>query len=684
MTDRLRVTELDFDTIKNNLKSFLSQQTLFTDYNFEGSGLNILLDLLAYNTHYEAYYLNMVANEAFLDTAILRDSVVSHAKSLSYTPQSKKSAQAYINLEVLTGTTDIGTLKLPRGFSFLSNQIDGISYNFVVLNDFTVTKSNTSYIFENVAISEGQLTNYSFTQDQSTNPNQIFGIPDASVDISTLQVYVSPSSTNTSITYFNQATDITDIESNTPVYFVQEGRGGLFQIYFGNDVIGQKIPDGGIVYVNYLVTNNSNANQANNFIATSTLTDSLSNSLTNFNITPVTAASGGKDRESVDSIKYAAPIAFSSQNRFVTTNDYKVLVKKIYPNIEDISVWGGEDEMPPIFGKVFISLVPVKNSYLSSLTKQNILDDIKLRGMLTVQSEIRDPEYLYLLVDVNVQYDQSKTMLNMEGMNSIILNSILTYNSNYLNTFSSKFVQSKLEETINYTDTNSIIGCYSTILAQKRFIPILGIVNNYNINFNIPLLPRNAISKLTSSVFSVYDSNGNLQNVTIEETPNSSTAINSVSIIDPGSNYSSAPTITITGDGIGATATATLINGKIGSIDIIDGGTDYTKAIVNISGGGGFGSSAVAVINSQVGILRTTYFNPQAVRQVVNANIGTIDYVNGIINLKNINIVSTNTSDSLIRIQCPVASGIIKSFKNNIITIDTLDPNSITINTQAI
>lgn len=684
MADRLRVTELDFDTIKSNLKTFLNQQTLFTDYNFDGAGLSILLDLLAYNTHYQSYYLNMVANEAFLDTALLRDSVVSHAKTLGYTPYSQRSSIASISIEVPTGTTDMGQLTLPRGFGFLSNQIDGISYNFIVLEDITVTKSNTSYYFENLPIYEGQLVNYTFVQDQAANPDQIFTLPDSNIDISTLSISVSPSSSNTSLTFFNRAEDLTEVSSTSPVYFIQESRSGFFQIYFGNGIVGQGIPDGGVVYANYIVTNSSNANRANNFIATGVAVDSLSNSLTNFIITPLGASAGGMDRESIDSIKYSAPLSYVSQNRLVTTKDYEIQILKTFPDLQAVSVWGGEDETPPVFGKVFISLMPGENYYLSETEKTSILNTISSRIMLTVNNEIRDPEFLYIILNINVEYDATRTMLNSSSLEYLIKNSVLLYNQTYLNTFSSKFVQSKLEEFINNVDNNSIVGSESVVRVQKRFLPSLKTVQNYNINFNVPLLQRTSLNKLTSSEFSIYDSNGNIQIVTLEEVPDSYTGINSISLLDSGVNYTSVPTISITGDGQGASAIAVLNNGKIEQIDVVNAGTDYTYAVVNITGGGGYGASAVAVINTTVGVLRAIYYTSTAKRQIVNPNIGTIDYNSGSVTLNNFNIVSISTSDGLMRIECSAKSGIISSNKNTIISIDKTDPFSITINAQKI
>ena len=234
MSDRLRVTELDFDTIKENLKAFLSQQSEFTDYDFEGSGLNILLDVLAYNTHYQAYYLNMVANESFLDTSVLRDSVVSHAKTLSYVPYSRKAPRAIINFTVNTSSSTAASLTIPKGYRFLSQQIDGVSYGFVTLTDTTVEKANTDFTFLNLPIHEGQLVSYSFVHNESSNPKQIFTLPDTSIDTTTITVSVQPSSTNTEITVYSLATDASNTQSNSNVFYLQEGKAQQYEIYFGN------------------------------------------------------------------------------------------------------------------------------------------------------------------------------------------------------------------------------------------------------------------------------------------------------------------------------------------------------------------------------------------------------------------------------------------------------------------
>lgn len=678
MSNKLVVSELDYDTILANLRSFLQSQDEFTDYDFEGSGLSVLLRVLAYNTHYQAYYMNMLANESFLDTAQLRNSVVSHAKSIGYTPYSKKAPIATINFIVNSENSTAGTLTIPRGYSFLSNLIDGKAYKFIVMDAQTVSKVNGKYTFEGLEIYEGSLASYTYIQEDLTNPKQLYTIPDSSVDTSTIKITVSPSVSNTYSTTFSRATDIVDIDSTSNVYFLQEGMNNLYQVYFGDDIIGSKIPDGGVVRLSYLVTNADSANKANNFIGSTALTDSLSEVITSFSVEPVMAAAGGADRESVDSIKYSAPLTYASQNRLVTYKDYENYIMKSYPVIDSISVWGGEDQDPPVYGKVFISIKTKNNYYISETEKTSIIENIiNPKAIVTIKSEIIEPDYLYLQVSTNVQYDQSYTTLTSEELKSRVISTINLYNTTYLNKFGSRFITSKLQESINNIDTSAIIGCDSTIKAEKRITPILGSLNNYEIYFDIPLKQGNYSNKLTTSEFSTYD-NGTLRNVTIEEIPNSFTGITSINIINPGMKFTSTPEVIITGDGSGATAEAIVTNGKIEEIKILTPGLDYSYANITLSGGGGYSFEGEAVIDNKIGILRTVYYNSAGERKVVDSNTGTINYDKGTVIITDILINSVNTSDGKIKINCPINTGIITSNKNSILTIDENDTYAIT------
>jgi hypothetical protein len=681
MADRLRVTELDFDAIKQNLKNFLKQQSEFTDYDFDGAGLSILLDILAYNTHYNAYYLNMVANESFLDTALLRDSVVSHAKTLGYTPYSTRAPVAIVNFTIDSTTTTPATATLPEGYAFLSNQIDSKAYNFVVLNDTTVTKSNTQFFFENLQIFEGQLITYSFIYDQGSNPKQVFTLPDTNIDTTTIKVVVNPSSSNTATATYTKVTDVLDISSTSEVFFLQEERGGNFQIYFGNDVVGKALPDGAIVSVTYLVTAGTEANKANNFVATATVVDSLNNGLSDFIITPVSAASGGADRESVDNIKFSAAARFSTQNRLVTFKDYETYILNNYPNIDSISVWGGEENEPPIYGKVLISMKPKENYYISEAEKRRIIDEIiKPKAIIAVQAEILDPEFLFILVDVEVQYDARKTTNTEAILKERIRNAIINYSNTFLNKFASKIIDSKLETAIDSVDTNAIIGNEIEIKVQKRFEPELNTPQSYNIKFNVPLHRGTVADRLSSTEFDIVDSDGVRRSVVFEEVPQSFTGISSVQVTNPGTGYTSTPTVTITGDGIGATAEAVVVNGTIQSISVTNRGIDYTRAIATISGGFGFGAEASVIIDAAVGSLRTIYYDTNAQRQIVDSSAGTINYNTGEVNIDDINILSVSSTDGLIRLTIEADEGIIESARNTIITVDETDPVSIVVN----
>lgn len=672
-TPRLQISDLDFDQIKTNLKSYLKQQSQFQDYDFEGSGLNILLDVLAYNTHYNSYYLNMVANESFMDTALLRDSVVSHAKTLGYTPYSVTSPVSKVNITVESGDTTPGTLTIPKGFALNSNLIDNISYNFVTLDALTVTKANTTFLFENVKIYEGSLSSYSFTYVKNSNPKSIFVLPDSNLDTSTISVSVTPNAGNTYSQVYTQVTDILDITSESLCFFLQESKNGNYEIYFGDGVIGKKLTDGAIVTVNYLVTNGEAANAADGFSPNTTI-----GGYSNITVDVVGVAAGGSNREAVDSIKYSSAAQYATQNRLVTVKDYESYIKSNYPSIDAISVWGGEEETPKVFGKVYISLKPKANYYLSETEKQRIINEIiNPKAIVSVAAEIRNPEYLYLLVNNLVQYDPKKTTLDPETIKAQIRQSIISYKNSNLNTFGAYFILSNFQDTAISQVNDSIFGSESSVRVQKRFTPKLNESSNYLIKFNAQLHRGTSTNKLLSTEFTVTDLTGVTRRAIFEESPQSYTGISLIQITSPGSGYTTSPTVTISGDGSNATAEAVVVNGRIQSIKITNRGTDYTRAIITITDSTGYGASAVAVIDGKIGTLRTIYYDSLAQRQIINANAGEVDYDNGIITINSINFLSVNADDGLIRIDIEAERGIIQSLRNSIITIDETDPTAI-------
>ena len=670
---RLQISDLDFDQIKTNLKAYLKQQSQFQDYDFEGAGLNILLDILAYNTHYNSYYLNMVANEAFLDTALLRDSVVSHAKTLGYIPFSVTAPRAIINVTVDSGTTIPETLTIPKGFTFSSNLIDSLSYNFVTLEETTVTKSNTSFYFENLNIYEGSLVNYVFNYVENSNPKSVFVLPDNNVDTTTISVSVSPNVGNTSTQVYNQVTDILDITSTSNVYFLQESKNGNYEIYFGDGVVGKALNDGAVVTVTYLVTNGVAANQTNGFVAASSI-----GAYSDIVVDVVDVASGGSTRETVDSIKYSAAAQYATQNRLVTVKDYESYIKSKYPSVDSLSVWGGETETPKVFGKVYIALKPKANYFISETEKQRIIDEIiSPKSIVSVSAEIRDPQYLYLIVESRVQYDPKKTSSDEGTIRNNIRQAILDYRDTNLNKFAGTFILSKLQDAIDSTNGDSIVGSESVVRVQRRFEPQLNESVSYTVKYNVPIHRGTLTNKLTSTQFTIFDITGTVRTAQFEETPQSFTGISSIQVTNPGTGYTTTPTITINGDGTNATAEAVIVNGRIQSINITNRGTDYTRATISITGGNGYGAEAVAVIDGRTGTLRTIYYDSLAQRQIINSNAGTIDYDNGILTINNIRFLSVDSDDGLIRVTIEAEKGIIESTRDTILTIDEDDPIAI-------
>ena len=614
----------------------------------------------------------MVANESFLDTAILRDSVVSHAKMLNYVPFSYTAPLAKINVTIDSGTTTPEELTIPKGYTFLSNLIDGTSYSFVTLDQYTVTKSNTSFYFEDVEISEGQLVTYNYTYSELDNPKELFKINDATVDTNSISVSVSPNSSNTQSSIYSKVTDILDITGTSEVFFLQEGRNGNYEIYFGDDVVGKKLPDGAIVSITYLITKGDVANGADAFIGTQNI-----GSYSNFTIDVVDMAAGGSINESVDSIKYSAQAQYATQNRLVTVKDYESYIKSKYPSVDSLSVWGGETETPKVFGKVYIALKPKTNFYISETEKQRIIDEIvNPKSIVSVQAEIRDPQYLYLYLQNTVQYDPKKTSLDEQSLKNAIKQSIIGYKTTNLDKFNSTFVLSKVQDSIDSTST-SIVGSETIVRLQRRFTPKINESASYTIKYNVPLHRGTITNKLSSTQFTIYDTTGVIRSAVFDEAPQSYTGISEIQIINPGTGYTSAPTITINGDGVNATAEAVIVNGQIQTILITNRGVDYTRATVTISGGEGYGAEAVAVVDGRTGTIRTVYYDTLAQRQIINSNAGTIDYNNGVITLNNIRILTVDSDDSLIRLNIEAEKGIIQTTRDTIITIDIDDPTSI-------
>ena len=368
MATKLEISQLDFDGIKNNLKTFLSQQDEFTDYNFEGSGMNILLDVLAYNTHYLGYNANMLANEMYLDSADQRSSVVSLAKQVGYTPKSSVSSKALIDVNInnASGTS----VTMSRGTKFTTT-VDGTSYSFVANADVSISPLDGVYKFSNLTVYEGTYLNYKYTAN-TTDTDQRFIIPNDNVDTSTLTVKIQNSASDSITNSYSLATGITGLESTSKVYFLQEVENGRYEVYFGDGVLGQAVADGNIVILDYITCNRDEPNGASSFTLSGTV-----GGFSDVTITTIDNAANGSGPETIKSIKYNAPRDYTAQDRAVTAEDYKVLVKSLYANAQSVQVYGGEDAATPDYGKVYISIKARSGSNLTEVTKASLVQSLK-------------------------------------------------------------------------------------------------------------------------------------------------------------------------------------------------------------------------------------------------------------------------------------------------------------------
>src|SRR6056300_1307660 len=464
---KLNISQLDFDAIKANLKTFLSNQSQFKDYDFEGSGMSVLLDLLAYNTHYLSYNANILANEMFIDTADLRNSIVSLAKALGYTPNSPTAAYADINLVVNNATG--ASLTLDTGTRFTTS-IDGSTYSFVTIDDHTITPVDGVYTFSNIKIYEGTYITFSYTNN-SGDVDQRFIIPSANADLSTLKVTVQNSAGDTTTSTYTKATSITELNGNSKVYFLQEAEDGKFEIYFGDGVIGKSLDDGNIVRLKYVVTNKTAANGASSF--------TLAGNIEGFSDVTLTVNSNA-------SIKFNAPKSYAAQDRAVTIEDYKAKVREIYANTKSISAWGGEDAETPSYGRVFISINPKSGSNLTETTKNSIVTELKRFSVASVTPVIVDPETTSLLLTSTVMYDEKSTTKTAATLKTDVTNALTNYNDNTLNQFDNIFRYSKALELIDDADS-SILSNITTLRIRKSFTPTLGSSTNYTVYFSNPL-----------------------------------------------------------------------------------------------------------------------------------------------------------------------------------------------------
>jgi hypothetical protein len=472
-SNKLTVSDLDFDNVKSNLKTFLQSQSEFQDYDFEGSGFAVLLDLLAYNTHYLGFNANMLANEMYLDSADIRKNIVSLAKMLGYTPTSAKAPTANIDITINNGTG--ATVTMTKGTVFTST-IGGTSYQFVTNAETTISPLEGVYKFSSVPIFEGTLTTFKYTVD-STDPDQKFIIPNVNADISTLKVTVQNSSSDTTSQVYSKATGIVGLTSTSKVYFCQESDEGKFEIYFGDGIVGKSLSDGNIVILEYVVTNKTASNGASSFALSGAI-----GGFSNVSISTVSNAQGGSDPQTKESIRFNAPLQYSAQDRAVTTSDYETKILELYPNAQAVSAWGGEDEETPIYGTVKISIKAASGSTLTNATKLDLVTQLKKFNVASVVPEIVDPETTSILLTSNVKFDTNATTKTSDTIKSNIVTTLTNFNTNNLQKFDEVFRYSKVSKAIDDTDT-SILSNITTLKIRKEFTPTLSSSTLYNVYF---------------------------------------------------------------------------------------------------------------------------------------------------------------------------------------------------------
>jgi len=473
----LKVTEVDFDDIRTNLKSYLSTQDQFQDYNFEGSALSTLLDVLAYNTHYNAFYLNMLANEMFLDTAQQRDSVVSRAKELGYLPSSAIGSQANVSLTFTGIANTTSQFTIPRNATFTTT-VDDVSYTYVVPTAKTVLNISNTYS-TSVIIKEGTPLTHRFTVS-TTNPVRYI-LPNANIDTSSIKVTVQESSVDTTTTEYLQATNTNQVSSNSPIYFLEESADKKYEIVFSPGILGKPVKNGNIVIVEYLVCNASDTDGASVFTVDNL---NLGVSYTSVAIVTNKASSGGSDSESISSIKFNAPRNFQTQNRAIIKNDYERIISSENSDIQSVTAFGGELADPAVYGKVFIALKPVGALQSTENKKVSIKTSIIDRTPLGVDPVMIDPEYTYIIPTIKVFYNRTTSSATTSEVETSALSAITDFSTNNLEQFDKRFRFSRFVRSLDNLTVAEILNTDASIQMQKKIIPLLNVSQSIVILFN--------------------------------------------------------------------------------------------------------------------------------------------------------------------------------------------------------
>ena len=673
--NRLNVTELDFDQIRSNLKTFMQNQTTLADYDFDGSALSTLLDVLSYNTFYNAFNANVQANELYLDTAQVRNNVVSHAKSLGYVPRSRTAASATLDVTVNSPAGTPSSLTMSRGTAF-SSTIDGKKFNFVNLIAQTIQPDAGVYKFSNVVISQGKLKTFTYTVDDS-DARQKYEIPDVNVDTSSIVVKVKPNAASSSDAVYSLVTNIVNVSGTSEVYFLQEGLDGKYEIYFGDNSFGKKLVAGNVITFEYLITDGTASNNATAFALEGNIEGN-----TNTSISLVTKSSGGAVKEDIESIRFNAPLSYLSQNRVVTADDYQTVIKNQYANAETVSVWGGEENDPPEYGKVFVSIKPKTGTTLGASEKQSIIDTIlKPKNIVSITPEIVDPVYLYIKLTVFVKYDPNLTSLTSGELTSKVRSVIQTYNDTNLKKFDGVFRHSQLLGEIDNADA-SILNSTVNVGIQKRLSPTLGTAKKYTLDYNNGFFTNigAAQSIISSTTFTL---NGQLHQ--FQDTPITTFSVDAGASTGPyavygteNANYAGSkgyfyPLYTTAA----AANSADVVNGGIGNSHThtfleFTGITFYMPSTFSNHGLTSYDSSLYTLFQTntsstarQLQIFRLSSTN-QKIITVENA--GSVDTVNGIVTITS--FLPEAITGSYITITATPNSNDIAPQRNQLVEID--------------
>jgi hypothetical protein len=498
---KLNIAELDFDSIKNNLKDYFGSQSEFSDHDFGGSAISVMLDILAYNTYYNAYYVNMLASESFLDSAQLRDSVVSKASMLGYTPQSSTGAKANVQISV-TPDDSPATITIDK-FTQFTSTVNGTSYVFCTSGSSTVVANAGAYVASGVELTQGIPLTFRYTAN-TANTDQKFLLPNANTDTDTLTVTIQESVSDTNASAYSQATDITTINSTSNIYFLSESTDGQFRVEFGDGVLGRKPVTGNIVLLEALISEGNEVNGANTFSASGTVGGYSTVSVTTSN-----ASSGGSNKETIESIKFNAPKTYETQNRAVTTDDYKKIVEGNVSGLDSVSVWGGQDNTTPAYGKVFISAKPTGATSLSTSQITEIKSAVSSYNMVSVTPEVVDPDIIDLIFTTTVKYDSRLTSLSSGAVAELVIDTIQDYKTNNLLKFGASFRYSTLSTLIDDSET-SVISNLTTLTAKKGLEPSITANNAYTISFNNPIFNPSTSYEgaVTSTAFAFTDAAG--------------------------------------------------------------------------------------------------------------------------------------------------------------------------------